>query len=260
MSRACARTVYLVGAGPGDPELLTLKACALLRTADLVLHDDLVPVPILELAGRHTRVTSVGKRCGRKRITQSEINDRMIDAARNGLSVVRLKSGDPLIFGRLGEELDALRTAGVAFEVVPGISAGFAAAASLGISLTDRRSSSRVLILSAHHSLERRRNGLELNPDALSDTSLIIYMPGMDLSGLRQQLLDAGLDPALQCVLVSRATTVEQREVRSSLGDLHLLTALEAPSLLLVGPSIAYGALGGFTASVFSDSMITGEM
>ncbi|HVG26593.1 MAG TPA: SAM-dependent methyltransferase, partial [Acidobacteriaceae bacterium] len=113
MTRAEKGTVYLVGAGPGDPELLTMKAARLLETADVVLHDDLVPAEVLRLADAHAMVTSVGKRCGRARITQAGIHSLMVDAARAGQSVVRLKSGDPLVFGRAGEEIAALRAAGV---------------------------------------------------------------------------------------------------------------------------------------------------
>src|SRR6202047_3476887 len=138
MPSSCTGKVYLVGAGPGDPELLTVKAQNLLRRADVVLHDDLVSQAILVLAGPQAMVVNVGKRCGAKGITQAEINARMIDSARRGLQVVRLKSGDPAIFGRLAEELDALEAAGVECEVIPGITAGIAAAASLGASLTDR--------------------------------------------------------------------------------------------------------------------------
>ena len=232
MTKANPGTVYLVGAGPGDPELLTVRAASLLFTADLVLHDDLVPRPILDLAGPSTTVVSVGKRCGKKRITQARINDHMIEFARLGFAVVRLKSGDPAIFGRLGEELDALRKAEVPFEVVPGVSAGFAAAASLGLSLTDRRSNSRVVILSGHHA----QVGLFGDPDGFHEKStLVIYMPGPDLRKLRTQLLDTGLDPATPCILVSRATTPDEKAVRSSLEDLHLAATMESPSILLVG-------------------------
>lgn len=154
--------VFLVGAGPGDPELLTLKAHRLLREAHLILHDDLVPAEVLALAGPDAKLVNVGKRCGAKRITQGEINAQMIDVARKGTDVVRLKSGDPAIFGRLGEELDALEDAHVAFEIVPGITAGIAAAAALGMSLTDRRSASRLLIASAHHASENAQDATVL--------------------------------------------------------------------------------------------------
>ena len=138
--------VFLAGAGPGDPELLTLKVHRLLRESNVVLHDDLVPAEIVALAGPQAMVHNVGKRCGTKKITQPDINVLMVESARRGLQVLRLKSGDPTIFGRLNEEIDALAEAGVEFEVVPGITAGAAAAASLGVSMTDRRSSSRVVI------------------------------------------------------------------------------------------------------------------
>ena len=143
-------TVYLVGAGPGDPELLTVKGHRLIREAGVVLHDDLVPAAIVALAGSDAEVVNVGKRCGVKRITQDEINTLMIGAARRGASVVRLKSGDPGIFGRLAEEMEALDAAGIPYEVVPGITAGIAAAASLSVSLTDRRKSARVVIVTGH--------------------------------------------------------------------------------------------------------------
>ena len=141
--------VYLVGAGPGDPDLLTVKAHALIRAAEVILHDDLVSAPILALANPHAMVVNVGKRCGTKNISQAEINRLMISSAGRGLSVVRLKSGDPGIFGRLAEERDALESADVSYEIIPGITAALSAAASLGVSLTDRRTSSRIVVITA---------------------------------------------------------------------------------------------------------------
>src|SRR5208337_3817852 len=143
--------VYLVGAGPGDPDLLTVKAVRLIRAADVILHDDLVPQAILDYASPSAEVVNVGKRCGTKTITQDEINALMIERARENRSVVRLKSGDPLIFGRAAEEMDALAEAGIAYQVVPGITAAFAAAAAIGCSLTDRRSASNVIFSTGHH-------------------------------------------------------------------------------------------------------------
>ena len=138
MTSAEKGTVYLVGAGPGDPELLTVRALRLLEQADVVFHDDLVPDEVLALANPHALVTSVGKRCGRPRITQQGIHALMIESARAGQSVVRLKRGDPLVFGRAGEEIAALRAAGIPFEIVPGVTAAFAAGAALALPLTDR--------------------------------------------------------------------------------------------------------------------------
>ena len=131
-------TVYLVGAGPGDPSLLTLRALRLLQTADVILPDDLVSDEILALASPSAEIIPVGKRCGQPRITQAGIHELMLYHAGLGRSVVRLKSGDPLVFGRAGEEIEALRTANIPFEIVPGITAAFAVAASLKTPLTDR--------------------------------------------------------------------------------------------------------------------------
>src|ERR1700730_9396308 len=190
MPSSCTGKVYLVGAGPGDPELLTVKAQNLLRRADVVLHDDLVSQAILMLAGPQAKVVNVGKRCGAKGITQAEINARMVDSARRGLQVVRLKSGDPAIFGRLAEELDALEAAGVECEVIPGITAGIAAAASLGASLTDRRKSSRVVIVTGYQAHSKgAQKARDWQALAREDATLVIYMPGRDLSGLRSGLL-----------------------------------------------------------------------
>jgi uroporphyrin-III C-methyltransferase len=228
--------IFLVGAGPGDPDLLTVKAHALIRSADLILHDDLVPAPILSLASARTMVVNVGKRCGAKKITQLEINRMMIATARRGMTVVRLKSGDPGIFGRLAEELDALEAAGVPFEVVPGITAGVAAAASLRVSLTDRRKSSRIVIASGHRAQEND-HGEKTDWKALAreDTTLVIYMPGRDLAGFTRELLDAGISPSTPAVLVARASTPHQREWRSTLAALPFAPRMDAPSILLIG-------------------------
>src|ERR1700732_1056797 len=142
--------VYLVGAGPGDPELLTLKALRLLESAEAVLHDDLVAPEILQLIPSTAQIHNVGKRCGKKKILQGEINDLMVTLAASGLRVVRLKSGDPLIFGRAGEEIAALRRANIEYEIVPGVTSALAAAAAAGIPLTHRRMSSTLVLTAGH--------------------------------------------------------------------------------------------------------------
>jgi uroporphyrin-III C-methyltransferase len=239
--------VYLVGAGPGDPELLTLRAHRLLRGARLVLHDDLVSAEILALASSHAKVVNVGKRCGAKRITQQEINARMIRASREGIDVVRLKSGDPAIFGRLGEEIDALQAAGVDFEIVPGITAGIAAAASLGMSLTDRRTASRLLIASVHHADDK----LDGSADSLAardradwsglvreDTTLILYMPGYGLVALRDELLASGLAADIPAIIVSHASVKGQQHRQTTVGAIHQLPQMSAPAVLLIGRAL----------------------
>ena len=228
--------VYLVGAGPGDPELLTVKAYRLLQRADLVLHDDLNPPEVLAVAGPQAVVENVGKRCGQKGVPQEEINRRMIEAARCGFEVVRLKGGDPGIFGRLAEEIEALEAAGVQFEVVPGVTAGTAAAASLGVSLTDRRTASHVIIVTGHRAASSEKRA-KTNWKALAqhDATLLIYMPGSDFANLRDELLAAGLEPETPAVIVSRAATPAQQERATTLDNLDRLPPMESPAILLIG-------------------------
>ncbi|MGA8531873.1 MAG: uroporphyrinogen-III C-methyltransferase [Acidobacteriaceae bacterium] len=220
--------IWLVGAGPGDPDLLTLRAARLLATADVVLHDDLVPPAVLDLARREALLINVGKRCGRKSITQEQIHGMLIDLARRGLSVVRLQSGDPLLFGRAGEEICALTAAGIEFEIVPGISAAFAAAAALRTSLTDRHTASRVVLSTGHHAAD--------SPEApVHAPTRVIYMPGRDLAPVAACLRAEGAPPALPCVIVSRAGQPEQQIQRTTLADLPSLIPGPAPAILLAG-------------------------
>ena len=235
--------VFLVGAGPGDPDLLTVKAHALIRAAEVILHDDLVSTPILALANPHAMVINVGKRCGTKNITQSEINRLMIHSARRGLSVIRLKSGDPGLFGRLAEERDALESAGVPYEIVPGVTAALSAAASLGVSLTDRRTSSRLVVVSAHRAHENENEEpTDWRSLATNNSTLVIYMPGRNLAALRQELLDAGLDAETPVAIVSAASTPEQREHCTTLTQLDTAPSMPAPSILLIGRTLERAA------------------
>ncbi len=230
MTQAQKGVVYLVGAGPGDPELLTVKAAALLASADVIYHDDLVSQEILELARSTALVISVGKRCGAKRITQNEINRKLIDSAMRRLSVVRLKSGDPLIFGRAGEEIAAFCAAGVPFEVIPGVTTAFAAAAALGCSLTGRGTASSVLFSTGHHAAEI---GQPLSP------TRILYMPGSDLNSIAADWLNQGEPAELPCVLISRVSQPGQRILRTTLGSLSSLTVPDSPAILLAGWALA---------------------
>jgi uroporphyrin-III C-methyltransferase len=226
-------TVYLVGAGPGDPDLLTRKALRLLQCADVVLHDDLVSTEILQLIRSGALIENVGKRCGQKRITQQQIHARMIDAARHGKIVVRLQGGDPLLYGRAGEEMDALRDAGIDFEVVPGITAAFAAAAAAKIPLTDRRLASKLVFLTAHHC--KGDAPADFGSAVSSDSTLAIYMPGPDYARLQKQLLASGVDPETPCLLISRAMRAGESFHATVVGKLSLAPRVSAPSILLVG-------------------------
>ncbi|PYU02560.1 MAG: uroporphyrinogen-III C-methyltransferase [Acidobacteria bacterium] len=229
--------VYLVGAGPGDPAMLTIEALRLLQTADVVFHDDLVSPGILALIPSETHVESVGKRCGHASVSQQQIHSLMINAAKEGWSVVRLKSGDPLIFGRAGEELDALRSAGIECEIVPGISAAFGAAARAGIPLTDRRLASKVLFLSNHQCAGRHL--LDRHGALSEDTTALIYMPGAEYQELAAKLCADGLRPETPCLIVSHATTREQRVHATTLANLAEAPHYPAPVLLIVG-SVAF--------------------
>jgi len=223
--------VALVGAGPGSPDLLTVKAYRLIQSADVILHDDLVAGEVLALASPLAEVVNVGKRCGVKLITQDEINALMVAHAQAGRSVVRLKSGDPLLFGRAAEEIAALTQAGVACEIVPGISAAFAAAAAIGCSLTDREWASNVSFSAGQHAQSHNKAALP----AIEDATRVVYMPGRDLTLLAAQWLAEGLPSELPCVIVSRAAQADQSVFSTTLGELHSAPVALAPSLLLAG-------------------------
>lgn len=224
--------VYLVGAGPGDPELLTVKAARILACANIVLRDSLVSREVLARVSAGANIIDVGKRCGRKLLTQDEINSLLVSYAASNEVVVRLKGGDPLIFGRAGEELEALREAGVEFEIVPGITAAIGAAAAAGISLTDRRVASQILF----STFSRRSEGNAMDWGAVTPaTTLVLYMPGPDYGEVAQRLRDAGLPSELPCVIVSNATSSQQQIRWTTVARLAHEEKLPAPALLIVG-------------------------
>ena len=225
--------VYLVGAGPGDKELLTLKAVRLLENADVVLHDDLVSLDVLEVINPLARVENVGKRCGAKSISQREINSRMIENASRGLAVVRLKSGDPMIFARAAEEIRALRSANIPYEVVPGITAASAAAAVLELPLTQRGTSSHIVFTTAHRC--DADQGLGWPGLARPDVTLVIYMPGNDYQHVVLNLVQAGLADDTPCAVVSNASRGSQWLTVATLRELSELSPIPSPSLLIVG-------------------------
>jgi len=227
-----AGRVYLVGAGPGDPELLTLKAAKLLARSDVVLYDSLVSEEVLALASQKALLVNVGKRAGQKLLTQDEINSLLVSYAKAGKQVVRLKGGDPLLFGRAGEEMEALRRAGIEFEIVPGITAAVGAAAAAKISLTDRRMASQVLFTT----FSRDENDNWLNWAAITpQTTIAIYMPGTHYDQVAARLIENGIAADSPCVIVSHATRAGQQVRFTNLAALSDGDQLPAPSLLLVG-------------------------
>src|SRR6266446_1519690 len=224
--------VYLVGAGPGDPELLTLKAARLLAQADVVLHDALVSVGVLAMISPAAEIINVGKRAGYKLLTQEEINALLVSYGRTRATAVRLKGGDPSIFGRAGEEIEALRVAGIECEMVPGISAALGAAAAAGISLTDRRVASQILFTT----FSRGNNASAMDWGCVtSTTTLVLFMPGADYAEVSERLLEGGLSAELSCVIVSQATGSQQQVRWSSVARLASEEKLAAPALLIVG-------------------------
>lgn len=233
--------VTLVGAGPGDAELLTLKALRALRNADVILYDDLVAPEILDYARREARTMLVGKTGHGPSCRQDDINALMVQLAKSGKQVVRLKSGDPLVFGRAGEELDACHQAGIPVTVVPGISAAQGAAASLGVSLTNRDSARRLQFVTGHD----RRGTLpsDLNWGALADPSVtsVVYMPKKTLRDLLERAVAEGLASTTPALLVFNATRPNQAVVAGSAADLAdraEASAFEGPALLMVGEAL----------------------
>jgi uroporphyrin-III C-methyltransferase len=236
MKHAEKGKVYLVGAGPGDPELLTVRAASLLATADFIFHDDLVSAEILKAAHAGTTVENVGKRRGTKTITQEQINHLLIRSARDGKSVVRLKAGDPMLFGRAGEEMEALHAAAIPFEVVPGITAGFAAASALQVALTDRRLASKVVFLTGHRAGNEASEHWGHFPE---DATLIIYMPGSDYARLAAQLMRSGIKQQTPSVVVSNVATEREQFLYTTMQELAHTHPLPAPCVILVGAALA---------------------
>lgn len=231
--------VYLVGAGPGDPDLLTVKAVRLLRTADAVLYDDLVSQEILNLVSPAAQLHNVGKRCGKKKIQQEEIHFLMVALAESGMQVLRLKSGDPMIFGRAGEEIEALRHANIPCEVIPGVTSAFGAAASAEIPLTHRRLSSAVVFVTAHQACGKQ--AADWSKLVSSGSTLVIYMPGQDYGNLSENLRASGLPTDTPCAIVSRASTARQQCHRTSIAELATAPHLDSPTLLIVGDVVRLG-------------------
>jgi len=233
-------TVFLVGAGPGDPELLTLKAAKVLRAADVVLHDELVSAEILRLIPATAKLIRVGKRCGKKSTPPDDINELLVHYASLGLQVVRLKGGDPFIFGRGGEELKALRQADIQVEVVPGITAALGAAAGIQIPLTHREISSTLILVtgSSKHS-EHIANW----PDRLpSNATIVVYMPGHDLDALQRRLIAAEVAPETPCAIISSATSEAEQVHVTTVDRLYSSPHLSAPRLLVIGEVVRFAA------------------
>jgi uroporphyrin-III C-methyltransferase / precorrin-2 dehydrogenase / sirohydrochlorin ferrochelatase len=250
-----AGEVMLVGAGPGDPELLTLKALRALQDADVILHDRLVPAAVLEFARRDATRICVGKMAGGMSTPQERINDMLIDYARQGRRVVRLKGGDPFVFGRGGEELEALARAGINFSVVPGITAATGCAAYAGIPLTHRGYAHSVSFVTAHSD----SNGDQPDWRALasSGATAVFYMGLARLEHIVKQLLEHGAAAERPAAIIAQGTTANQRVITATVGTICGTASsanLQSPALLVVGDVVAlHSTLAWFNSGAAVD-------
>ncbi len=228
--------VWLVGAGPGDPDLLTLKALRLIQQADVVIHDRLVSQAIMDLIPNTTRRIYVGKARSEHAVPQEDINRLLLDEANAGHKVLRLKGGDPFIFGRGGEELELLAEAGIAFEVVPGITAASGCAAYAGIPLTHRDYAQSVRFITGH----LKNDGVNLHwPELMDPTqTLVFYMGLVGLKAICEQLIAHGRNPLTPVALIEKGTTPQQRVVIATLATIServLTEKVSAPTLTIIG-------------------------
>lgn len=232
--------VFLIGAGPGDPELLTLKALRRLASADVVLYDSLVDVRILDMAPSAARLIDVGKRCGRHSASQSEICRLLVAEALAAQVVVRLKGGDPMVFGRATEEMDALRAHGIPFEIIPGVTAATAAAATLELSLTKRGVARSMHFLTGHGA----DGGLPAHDWVSlvkSGGTLVIYMGSQTLGGMAAHFIEAGMEPDMPAIAIENASLAQQRTLRGTIASLPRLVgraAATGPILIMIGEAI----------------------
>jgi uroporphyrin-III C-methyltransferase len=237
-------TVYLVGAGPGAPDLLTLRAARLLERADIVFHDALVHPEIVALAIRAAKV-AVGKRCGKHSTAQNFINKRLVDAAAVHDVVVRLKGGDPMLFGRAQEEIAALEAAGVRYEVVPGVTAALAAAAQIGTSLTLRGAVRSVTFVTPRVADGESTGGWATGVTAADSGA--IYMGTRQADAIAAALIEAGMPASMPIAVIENASLPQARTIFTTLGALPRLAheTLSGPAVILVGPQFRHRTAAG---------------
>ena len=232
-------TVYLVGAGPGDPGLVTRRALELVAEADAILYDRLIPPGVLDGARHGAELRYVGKRPGHAAVPQEELAAQLVELAREGKTVVRLKGGDPFVFGRGGEEAEALAAAGVPFEVVPGVTAGVGAPAYAGIPVTHRDAASAVAFVTGHEDPDKEQSAMDWEALARFPGTLVFYMGVARLAEIVKRLVAAGRDPDEPAAVVARGTFPDQRTAGGSLSHIaeHARKAgIEAPAVTVVGP------------------------
>ena len=238
-----AGKVYLVGAGPGDPKLLTIKAAEAIAAADVIVYDYLVNPETLSHARRGVELIDVGKRAGHPSPTQAEINRILVEQAHAGKTVARLKGGDPFIFGRGGEEAEALAEAGIPWEVVPGVSSGVAAAAYAGIPLTHRGAASSVAFITGHENPHKRRRAIDWSVTAHAADTLVIFMCAETIAEIAGHLIEAGRDAATPLAIIRWGTYAHQEVYTGTLAGLiageQSEFHVESPAIAVVGEVVA---------------------
>ena len=240
--------VWLVGAGPGDPDLMTVKAQKVLRSADVVIHDGLVSAEILGMIPARAKAISVAKRKSRHTLAQADIEALLIALARQGLAVVRLKGGDPTLFGRGGEELAACRAAGIECHIVPGVTAALAAAAGAGAPLTMRGAAQAVTFVTGH-AASGQAPDLDWEALARPNQTVVVYMGLSTAGAIAERLMAAGRDAATPALIVENASLATERAIPTTLGGLGEAAAgLDGPALLMIGEAMAMAAVSAVSA------------
>lgn len=248
--------VFLVGAGPGDPELLTLKAVRLIQNCDALVYDRLVSQEVLDLAPESVELFNVGKRPHMHSVPQQDINALLVSLARRGLTVVRLKGGDPFMFGRGGEEMLALRAVGIPNEIVPGITSAQGAAASIKVPLTHRGLANSVRYLTGHC---RDNAALDFDWEGLADpsTTLVVYMGLANITEIANQLMAYGRSPDTPVLAISNATRADERRLNTSLRDVSCavkVAGFQSPVLFVVGDVVAIARIQEQVFDVVEDN------
>jgi uroporphyrin-III C-methyltransferase len=252
--------VWLIGAGPGDPDLLTVKACRVLATADVVVHDGLVSPAILDLAPAAARRISVAKRKSHHSYAQEDINRLLVALALEGLVVARLKGGDPFVFGRGGEEVAACRAAGVECRVIPGVTAALAAGAAAGAPLTHRGAAQAVTFVTGH-AIGDAEPDLDWGTLATANHTVVIYMGLSRAALIAARLIEAGRAPSTPALVVENASLPRERRIATRLDGLEAAAAgLDGPALLMIGEAMAMAETGGPTMPADADLRVEGAV
>ncbi len=231
-------TVYIVGAGPGDPELITVKAARLIGSADVILYDRLVSAETIGLAKEGCELIYVGKHPGEPSTPQERINEMLVEKAREGWSVVRLKGGDPFLFGRGGEEAQVLSREGIPYEIVPGVTSAISVPAYAGIPVTQRHVASSVAFITGHEASTKTKGTVEWERIAKSVDTLVVMMGVGNLGSIAERLINGGRDPETPVAIIEKGTTKEQRTITATLGTIEakvMAEGIKPPAITIIG-------------------------